>query len=276
MKRFFVLISLILFSSELYADKREGDLGILNIQRGKGVPTGIDLDLLTDILREEAAKWTNYRVMTKENVFAILSDKGVDPNKCGEFQCAVEYGRLLQVDKLIVGTISFIEGIYYLRFSLYDTRSASIDKSVSRKCKNCKYDDLVEMVKSCAMELFTGGIKKDVEEIEEKKREIPELKLECDVENDFDACMDVYIHYINTGHYQREEYLKKLVNMKKLEFWSEGCNKGKAIFCFIMGKIYHEGLGVSKDLSMAVSLYKKACDMGVEIGCKNLKDLEGE
>ncbi len=49
--------------------------------------------------------------MTRENVFAILKDKGIDPTKCADVACEVEYGRILQADKLVVGELSYVEGI---------------------------------------------------------------------------------------------------------------------------------------------------------------------
>jgi formylglycine-generating enzyme required for sulfatase activity len=158
------------------AERREGDLAVLNIQKETGVPEAINLSLLRRIVMEEAAKLTDYRVMTEENVFAILRDKGVDPNKCGEFECAVEYGRLLQADKIVVGSLSFIEDVYYLTLTIYDASSAAIDKTVSRKCPKCRFDDLVEVVRSAADELFGAGRKTRVEEEIGVKPERWELK----------------------------------------------------------------------------------------------------
>jgi hypothetical protein len=155
----------------LSAVEREEDLAVLNIQKGENIPKEIDTNLLRRLVMGEAQKITNYRIMTDENVFAILRDKGIDPNKCGEFECAVEYGRLLQADKLIVGSLSLVQGIYYFSLTLYDTASASIDNSVTRKCENCRFEDLVSLAKSSTRELF-GKAKLPEEEREKEEEEV--------------------------------------------------------------------------------------------------------
>jgi hypothetical protein len=160
MNRVFAFLFLILLSSgsifNLFATEREGDLAVLEIRKGKGVPEEINTDFLRGVVMEEAARITNYRVMTKENVFAILRDKNIDLSRCSDIECEVDYGRVLQADKLVVGSLDYIQGVYYLKLALYDTPSASIDNSITRRCEGCSFDDLVKLVRSCAMELLTG------------------------------------------------------------------------------------------------------------------------
>ncbi len=168
-----LLIFLILtITATTHAQNREGDLAVLDIRKGTELPAGINVELLSKFVREVAVKTTSYRVMTKENVFAILHDKGIDPNKCDEVECEVEFGRVLQADKLVVGELSFIDGIYYLTLSMYDTPTAAIDNTISRECSGCSFNDLIKLVTSTSEELF--GFKKGVEgekEIGEKPRE---------------------------------------------------------------------------------------------------------
>ena len=159
MKRSFLALFSIFLSSlpfDLYAQRREGDLAVLEFTRGKNLPAEINTEFLRGVVMEEATKLTNYRVMTRENVFAILRDKNIDLSKCTDIECAVDYGRVLQADKLVVGSLDYIQGIYYLKLVLYDTPSASIDNSITRKCEGCNFDDLVKLVRSCAMELLAG------------------------------------------------------------------------------------------------------------------------
>jgi hypothetical protein len=152
---------------ETFATEREGDIAVLNFIRGKDVPESVNTDFLRRIVMEEAARLTSYRVMTQENVFAILRDKGIDPNKCGDVECAVEYGRVLQADKVVVGYIEFIEGVYYLSLLLYDASSASVEKSVSRECENCPFKGLIEKTKDACKELFGAVEVPKVEPVKE-------------------------------------------------------------------------------------------------------------
>ena len=40
--------------------------------------------------------------------------------------------------------------------------------------------------------------------------------------------------------------------------------------CVTLGVMYADGDGVEKDLGKAAQLYKKACDGGEMLGCRNL------
>ena len=50
-----------------------------------------------------------------------------------------------------------------------------------------------------------------------------------------------------------------------------GCNKGIAENCHILGRLYYDGQGVQQDYHKAFELFKKACDMGEQVGCDNYK-----
>jgi len=191
---FLLSIFLLILPLNLLAQRREGDLAVLNFIRGKGVPETVNTDFLRRIVMEEAARLTNYRVMTEENVFAILSDKGVDPTRCVEFQCAVEYGRLLQADKVVVGSIEFIEGIYYLNLSLYDAPSASVDRSITRECEGCSFRGLVEKIRETAKEVF-GVIETPKKEVEKTG----EVRVSVYDEKGNKIIADVYIDGVLSG-----------------------------------------------------------------------------
>jgi len=155
-----IILSLVIFMSFLppytsaFAQERSGDLAVLDIRAGANLPQGLDLDLLGQILREEAVKATGYRVMTRENIFAILQDKGIDLSKCADMECEVQYGRILQADKLLSGKLTLVGTTYYLSLNLYDTPTAAIDKSLTRDCKGCDFSQLLSVVRDSAKELF--------------------------------------------------------------------------------------------------------------------------
>jgi len=151
-------IIILLFSSPYaLAQERTGDMAVLDIRAGTKLSEEVKLELLTNVVREVAVKATRYRVMTRENVYVILTDKGIDPKKCVDVVCEVEFGRVLQADKLVVGELSFVASIYYLSLSLYDTPTAAIDKQLSRECPGCTFNDLMGLVRTVSGELFGAG-----------------------------------------------------------------------------------------------------------------------
>jgi len=171
---FFLILSV---SVSTYAQERSGDLAVLDFKAGTGLTTEINLGLLGQVLREEAVKATSYRVMTKENIFAILQDKGIDLSKCADVECEIQYGRILQADKLVVGEVNLVGSAYYLSLNLYDTPTAAIDRSVTKDCEGCGFRQLVSLVRDAAQELFTGRAVKAVEKKEVGKQRKPLLGL---------------------------------------------------------------------------------------------------
>jgi hypothetical protein len=133
-----------------------GDMAVMDIQFSGKAPIVLNLSFLARKVREAAVKYTNYRVMTEENVFAIIEDKKIDLSKCKEAECVVEYGRMLQADKLVSSTLTYSGDTYFFIIELYDIRTAAIERSVSKQCKQCEFAGLLEMVNKASRELFTG------------------------------------------------------------------------------------------------------------------------
>ncbi len=131
--------------------EREGDIAVLPL-KAKGLSSS-NVELLWNTMLEVCAVNTPYRVMTKENVFVILREKEIDPSQCSEAQCSVEYGRMLQVDKLITGEVSLVEGVYYVILNLYDLSSAAVENAVSDECKGCDFNRLLKLIKELTKKL---------------------------------------------------------------------------------------------------------------------------
>jgi len=132
--------------------EREGDIAALPLKT-HGLPPSSD-ELLWKAVLEVCAVSTSYRVLTKENVFAILKEKEIDINECSEAQCSIEYGRILQADKLITGEVDFIEGIYYVSLNLYDVASATVENAVSDECRGCNFNQLLKLIKQLTARLL--------------------------------------------------------------------------------------------------------------------------
>jgi len=157
MKLEWIIILLIILNplTSYPLENKEEDLAVLNV-----LVSGVDFTreqvrVLSEQIRESAIHNTNYRVMTEESVFAILKDKSVDLSKCTDVECAIDYGRRIQADKLVTTGIVFTEGDYYISIRLYDSPSASIERSINRTCEGCTFKALVQKVKELSDELFS-------------------------------------------------------------------------------------------------------------------------
>lgn len=270
-----VIITVLLYPFlAMSGQEKMGDIAVTDIVvSGTKMPPA-DVRILTEQIREAAIKLTNYRVMTRESVWAILRDKKIDLAKCTGVECAVDFGRMLQADKIIVTEMVLRGADYYISMRLYDCASASIDNSLNRVCEACKFKGLVKIVREIALELL-GGTKgegmapKPRDEAREGRLDITKITLDCDA-GDFDACLRGFFFYAAQGSNKREDFFKKLASLKDAQFYNLQCKLGKKDLCFILGMMYARGEGVRKDLEMAVSLYKKACDIGNAPGCTGL------
>jgi TPR repeat protein len=57
---------------------------------------------------------------------------------------------------------------------------------------------------------------------------------------------------------------------KARQYYKMGCDAGIVADCFSLGRYYHRGLSIPKDVPLTVQLYQRACDGGVGAACHDL------
>ena len=65
------------------------------------------------------------------------------------------------------------------------------------------------------------------------------------------------LSYLSKKSKKKEPFEKK-----DFDFLERACSIGIAQACFILGNMYKDGLGVSKDYKKAIELFSKACNSG--------------
>jgi len=112
---------------------------------GKNV-SAADASIVADFMRTELVKSGKYNVVDKSNMDKILAEASFQQSGCTESDCAVQLGKILNVKKIIVGTLSKLEGIYYITTNFVDVQTGKIEGSETAKCKaadelmNTSYD----------------------------------------------------------------------------------------------------------------------------------------
>ncbi len=81
-----------------------------------------------------------------------------------------------------------------------------------------------------------------------------------------DVCTDLG-NYFRDGN-QKYQIEKDLT--KALELLAKGCELGSAEGCNVLGYMHGNGQGTKKDSVKAVVFYQQACDGGISAGCFNL------
>jgi len=60
---------------------------------------------------------------------------------------------------------------------------------------------------------------------------------------------------------------------KAFEIYQLLCDKNQSSSCYSLGLLYYNSIEIKKDIKYAGKLFKKACDLGSENGCKNYRIL---
>jgi hypothetical protein len=154
MKRVFWTFLFLLFPSTIFAET----LAVLLCQTEEGLIKYSIKEAMQDSLIGVAGKLTDYEIMTKENVMVILEKKGVDPNSCGDYTCAVDYGRKLTADKVITCNIVKTEEGCRMYLKLHDTHTAKMINSVEDS-SSCSESKLLNLITSLGEKLLRGEIK---------------------------------------------------------------------------------------------------------------------
>ncbi len=111
---------------------------------GKNVSQA-DASIVADFLRTELVNTGLFNVMGRNNMDTMLAEQKFQNSGCTEQECAVEMGKLLNVKKILVGSLSKLLDTYYITVNVVDVETGKIaesynsDAASSRELKDaCK------------------------------------------------------------------------------------------------------------------------------------------
>ena len=99
------------------------------------------------------------RVLERSEMNKILREQAFQKSgACDTSECAVEIGRLLSVDRMVVGSVGKLGNLYTLSVRLLDVGTGEILFSVNEDREGRLEDLLVEAVPSLASKLAAGAV----------------------------------------------------------------------------------------------------------------------
>jgi len=139
----------------------------------KGVTSEIQSasEVLHYKLIDRAQKYTTDNVLTRENIMVILQRKNIDPTKCSEASCAVEYARLLGADRVVTCSILRVKNMNYIYLHLYETDTGRVLTSVEEET-SAGVEEIIEIVGLLGERIFIGEKKEKKEFIKSEKKGI--------------------------------------------------------------------------------------------------------
>ena len=103
-------------------------------------------------LRSMLVKTNAFIVLERGQMDDVLGEQGFQQTGCTTTECAVEMGRLLNVQKMISGTIGKLGKTYTIDLSLIDVQTAQIEKSFFRDFKG-EIDGLLDLMQAIATQI---------------------------------------------------------------------------------------------------------------------------
>lgn len=104
---------------------------------GKNVSQA-DASIVTDFIRTELVGSGRFNVMDRANMDMVLAEQKFQNSGCTEQECAVEMGRLLNIKRIVVGSLSKLLDNYYVTVDLVDVETSKIISSYSSDAVSSK------------------------------------------------------------------------------------------------------------------------------------------
>jgi PEGA domain/Peptidoglycan-synthase activator LpoB len=124
-------------------------------------PRGIaanDASIITDRLRAELLQTGKVRVLERAEMDKILKEQAFqNSGACDQSQCAVEMGKLLAVDRMMVGSVGRIGTLYTLSARILDVRTGEVLFTATQDNEGRLEDLLVQTVPAIAAKLSVGA-----------------------------------------------------------------------------------------------------------------------
>ena len=122
----------------------------------KGGLTDQECSLLSDNVRQELFSSGRYRVVDRKNMDQILNEQGFQLTGCTSQECAVQVGKLLGVEKMVVGSIGKLGQKFMLNLQMLNIETGEIDSMASDEC-SCTVENLSEKIRVLARGVSAGS-----------------------------------------------------------------------------------------------------------------------
>ena len=96
-----------------------------------------------------------YNLVERSQMDKIFEQFEIQDTGCTDLSCALEFGRILDVGKIVIGSISLVGRTYIIAARIIDVESGVIQKSVDRQQKGA-IDDIINLMPLVGRDLLTG------------------------------------------------------------------------------------------------------------------------
>jgi TolB-like protein len=150
MKNIKFLLLIFLFS--LCYSQEKKNIAVIDLDVREGISRG-EAGTLTDRLRSMLVKTNAFIVVERDKMENILTEVGFQQTGCVSTECAVEVGKILNVQQMVTGSIGKVGTLYTLDIRLVDVETSKIVRSVTRNYRG-EIEGLVGLMDEIANQLI--------------------------------------------------------------------------------------------------------------------------
>lgn len=142
-------------------------VAVIDISGGEGIGAELQM-LVTNAVIDAIADTGKFDVIDRMNRDKILKEQGFQLTPFVDEKTRVEAGRLLGVQKIITGSLSRIDEVFFLSIQMLDVETGRVEASRMEKCY-CSIPKLVETASEMAKKMV--GVEGEKEEVTFKRDE---------------------------------------------------------------------------------------------------------
>jgi hypothetical protein len=122
----------------------------------RGAVTQAEAGTLTDRLRSRLVLTGVFNVVERGKMQAILQEVGFQQTGCTSTECAIEVGKMLNVQQMVAGSMGKVGATYTVDIYAIDVATSQIVKSLTRNYQG-DLDGLLYIIEEIAAELARKG-----------------------------------------------------------------------------------------------------------------------
>jgi len=158
------LLAIFLYQNPILAQTKEKTQIAVTDLDSQGSLSQQEIIILTNRLRSKLVRTNAFIMLDRGLMEEILEEQGFQQGGCTTTECAVEIGKILNVQQIITGTVGKFGTLFTIDISLIDVGSSQIVLSLTRDYSG-EMEGLIGMMGSIANELAGVGETTEVKDI---------------------------------------------------------------------------------------------------------------
>lgn len=154
--------------------------------------------IISDRLRTELFRTEKFIVLEREKMNDILTEQGFQQTGCTTDECALEIGRLINVQVMVVGKIGKIGKMYTISSRIIDVESGKILRIAVDDCK-CPIEDVLITSVTKIANILSGTTKQEYDERQNQLKEQKKIEMKDELKDPTLAAIGGFILPI-AGH----------------------------------------------------------------------------